>query len=383
MIHCPKCGVVPVPEDQLPVELPYVEKYQPSGTGESPLANIESWVKVTCPECGGEAQRETDTMPNWAGSCWYYLGYILKDQINNADKNVKNIFTENKDRLDYWMPVNIYLGGAEHNTLHLLYSRFWFKFLNDIEAVPGKEPYSGRRQHGVILGEDGFRMSKSRGNIINPEEMVNTFGADTLRIYLLFMGPYDSTMPWETASVEGCQRFLKRIWRLSTTAGAADKTSTELLRALHRVIKKVGEDIEAMKFNTAIAAMMEFINVWQKDEKGLSREDLKKFMLILAPFAPFIAEELWSQSGETGSIHEQSWPKYDISSSKSEAVTIVVQVNGKLRAQLRVINNESSVKERIIELARTDERVLTFIQGKEIIKIIFVPGKLINFVINQ
>jgi len=387
MINCSKCGLVPVPEDQLPVKLPEVEKYQPTNTGESPLANIKEWVETTCPECGGPARRETDTMPQWAGSSWYYLRYCdPNNQKQLADSQL----------LDYWLPVDLYIGGAEHNTLHLLYSRFWHKFLNDLDLVPGKEPYASRRQHGIILGEDGFKMSKSRGNVINPTDMVEKIGADALRLYLLFMGPYESTMPWDTKGTEGTIRFLNRVWKLSQ-----EKISTQtprlLSQALAKTIKKVGEDLDNFKFNTAIAAMMEFINAWQEDKEGLSKDDLKKFILILAPLAPHLAEELWSLihtdlstdsrgsaeiSGKNQwkSVHKQSWPTFDKTLLIEDEVTIVVQVNGKVRGQIKMANGEWKMENKAVEQAKKEGTVSKFLTG-EPKKVIFIPGKLINFVI--
>lgn len=393
-------AIVPVPEDQLPVKLPEVEKYQPTDTGESPLANIKAWVNTTCPKCGGSAKRETDTMPQWAGSSWYYLRF--------CDPKNQNQLASNK-LLSYWMPVDIYMGGAEHTTLHLLYSRFWHKVLNDLDLVPGKEPYAARRQHGVILGEDGFKMSKSRGNVINPTEMVEKIGADALRLYLLFMGPYETTMPWDTKGTEGTVRFLNRVWKLSQKNLSA-QTSRPLSQALNKVIKKVGEDIDNLKFNTAIAAMMGFINAWQEDKNGLSKEDLKKFILILAPFAPHMAEELWqrvevpqesrvshvpqglrelkargtrgtSNSRDTFiSVHQQSWPTYDKDLLVEEEVVIAVQVNGKLRGQIRMQNSECRIQNKVEEMAKKEESVSKFLTG-EPKKVIFIPGKLINFVV--
>ena len=375
MIHCPKCGIVPVPEKDLPVELPKVEKYQPTQTGESPLAKIREWVEVACPDCGGPARRETDTMPNWAGSNWYFMRYC--DPKNNRQ-------LADPKKLKYWLPVDVYLGGAEHTTLHLLYSRFVYKFLFDIGVAPTSEPYASRRQHGVILGEDGFRMSKSRGNVINPEEMVKAFGADTLRIYLMFMGPYDSTMPWQITGVEGCGRFLKRVWRLTLNKAAAKQTSAPLAAVLNKTIKKVGADIDELKFNTAIAAMMEFINAWQNDKSGLSKTDAEKFLLILAPFAPFMTEELYSRLfpsryslAANFFIHQQAWPKAGETAAATET-TIVVQVNGRMRGQIQTAtrNAQSAIE----KLARKESGVAKYLAGHKISKTIFIPGRLINFV---
>jgi leucyl-tRNA synthetase len=437
IIHCPKCGMVPVPEKDLPVELPKVEKYQPTDTGESPLAKITDWVNTKCPRCGGPAKRETDTMPNWAGSSWYYLSFCFANELKNPkheilnskhpkveqsslqgnpdtdfqsgsgqitnsnspnlkpvsnldirNSDLPNIFTENINTLAYWLPVDIYVGGAEHTTLHLLYSRFWHKFLNDIGLVPGKEPYTARRQHGVILGEDGCRMSKSRGNVINPDDVVTKFGADTLRVYLMFMGPYDSTMPWNTKGLEGSFRFLSRIWRLyqSRNCGTkiSKKTSDNLAPGLAKLIKKVGSDIELLKHNTAIAAMMEFLNAWTAGPPtgGLSKADAGNFLKILAPFAPFMAEEIWSQVLKNkGSVHAQSWPKFDPELIKDEQVTIIVQVNGKLRGQIEVQSEICNSQSEIEKLAEKEPKIAKYLISQKIKKVIFVPGRLINFVI--
>lgn len=400
MIHCPDCaekgitwwdtksgnkfkplfkpksnlmGWFPLSDDQLPLELPKIKKYEPSGTGESPLAAIRNWVKTECPQCGSPVYRETDTMPNWAGSSWYFLRYC-------DPKNNKSLADPRK--MKYWLPVDIYLGGAEHTTLHLLYSRFWHKFLNDINVVPGKEPYQARRQHGVILGEDGFRMSKSRGNIINPEKMMEKYGVDALRLYLMFMGPYDQTMPWNTKGIEGCYRFLKKVWRLYyQPEKIGDKGDKVLIRQLHQLIKKVSEDIEGLDHNTAIAAMMEFINSWIKLGQ-LFQKDAGIFLMLLAPYAPYVAEELWQEVLKKKiSIHRQKWPKYDPRLAKEEVVTIVVQVNGKLRDKLEVATSGVKQKKEIEKLAKSSEKAQKYLKNKEIKKVIFVPGRLINFVI--
>ncbi len=365
-------GWFPILEKDLPVELPMVKKYQPTDTGEPPLAAVSDWVKTKCPECGASAQRETDTMPNWAGSSWYFLRFC--DTKNDSS-------LAGPKKLDYWMPVDVYLGGAEHTTLHLLYSRFWHKFLNDIGAVPGKEPYAARRQHGVILGEDGYRMSKSRGNVINPEAVVKEFGADILRLYLMFMGPYESTMPWNTKGLEGCHRFLERVWQLCHDGNMVSKETTPSLAGeLHRLIKKVGEDIEALKHNTAIAAMMGFLNSWSQG--SLSEQDAGVFLRLLAPFAPHITEELWVETlGNKFSIHQQPWPKFDPKLAKEEKVEIVIQVNGKLRDRLELENKRAGEQETVEKLARESAKVQNFLQGKKIKKTIFVPGKLLNFVV--
>jgi len=367
-------GWFPVNESELPVRLPEVKKYKPTDTGESPLANIREWVEVACPECASGARRETDTMPNWAGSSWYFLRYI--DPKNNQA-------LADPKKLKYWMPVDLYLGGAEHTTLHLLYSRFWHKFLNDIKAVPGKEPYAARRQHGVILGEDGFRMSKSHGNVIAPEKVVKKFGADTLRLYLMFMGPYDATMPWSTKGVEGCWRFLNRVWKL-VVKHSQEKTAGknhDLARIMHQTIKKVTEDIEELKFNTAIASIMEFINELMK-QPSLPKKTLEILVLLLAPFAPFMAEELWCEVlGNKYSVHQQPWPKYDSKLVKGEIVTIIVQVNGKLRGQVQLPSNQTSKQPEVEKRAKKEANVTRHLEDKKIKKVIFIPRKLINFVV--
>jgi len=373
-------GWFPVAEKDLPLELPPVERYQPTDTGESPLANVKDWVNTTCPHCGGPARRETDTMPNWAGSSWYYLRYC-------DPKNDKKL--ADPEKLKYWLPVDIYLGGGEHTTLHLLYSRFWHKFLYDIGVVPTPEPYQARRQHGVILGEDGEKMSKSRGNVVNPDEIVEKFGADTLRVYLCFMGPYDATMPWNTRGVEGVWRFLNRIWRVYHDDKKIDsQTSSQLLRPLHQVIQKVTKDINKLRYNTAIAAMMEFLNQWSRAGQ-LSRTDAGKFLKLLAPFAPHLTEELWQSKVKSSkfkvqsfeSIHQQSWPKYDSKLVKEEEVTIIFQVNGKLRGQIKVPVAIRDSQPEIEKLAKSYPRVKKYLTGKTPKKVVFVPGRLINFVL--
>jgi leucyl-tRNA synthetase len=375
-------GWFPIPEKDLPLELPPVERYQPTDTGESPLANVKDWVNTTCPHCGGPARRETDTMPNWAGSSWYYLRYC--DPQN--DKKLAD-----SEKLKYWLPVDIYLGGGEHTTLHLLYSRFWHKFLYDIGVVPTPEPYRARRQHGVILGEDGFRMSKSRGNVVNPDEAVEKFGADTLRLYLCFMGPYDATMPWSTKGLEGAWRFLSRIWRIYQDGKkVGSKTSPELLRPLHQTIQKVTNDINNLSYNTAIAAMMSFLNKWSKDGSQLSKDDAGKFLKLLAPFAPYLAEELWHsltkyttwEKMSKTSIHLQPWPKYDPKLVEEEEATIVVQVNGKVRGQIKIQSTKSKIQNEVEKLAKSEPRVAKYLAGKTPKKVILVPGKLINFVVD-
>jgi len=374
IIYCSDCGEVPVPEEDLPVQLPKVKNYKPTDTGESPLAAVTEWVNTICPKCGKPAKRETDTMPNWAGSDWYFLRYI-DPKNNKALVDLK--------KAEYWLPVDVYVGGDEHNTLHLLYSRFTYQFLWDIGVVPKNypEPYRKRLSHGVILGPDGQRMSKSRGNVINPDEIIEAFGADALRTYLMFIGPFDATMAWSQESLEGVYRFLRRVWSfaLKSLENAPIKSQKNVEAKLHQTIKKVGEDIENFKFNTAVAAMMEFVNIWQGE--GLSREDLEKFLQILAPFAPFITEELWAKLEKPFSIHTTSWPEFDSAHLIEETVTIVIQVNGKLRDQVAIKSSVSESQSEVEKLALESKRVRGFVEGKKIKKVIFIPGRLINFVV--
>jgi len=378
LVYCRKCGdengVVPMPEEQLPLELPYVEHYEPTGTGESPLANIKEWVNTACPKCGGPARRETDTMPNWAGSCWYFLRF--------TDPHNKK-FPFDKVKVNYWAPVDWYLGGAEHAVLHLLYARFWVKAFYDLDLISFKEPFMKLRNVGMVLAEDGKKMSKSLGNVINPDEVAAAFGSDTLRIYEMFIAPFSQSVAWNTTGVEGAYRFVKRVTHLCQKKIAARESGIELKSKLHRLIKKIGGDIEATKFNTAVAAMMEFINFWQDDPKGLTKEDAGKFLQILAPFAPYMTEELWEKSGHQFSIHTSGWPAYEEKLIKEETATIVVQVNGKLREKLAVSSQLSAIRSEVENLAKTSERVKKYLEGNRIKKVVFVPGKLINFVISE
>ncbi|HUW71675.1 MAG TPA: leucine--tRNA ligase [Candidatus Humimicrobiaceae bacterium] len=370
IIHCQRCGTVPVPEKDLPVELPYVEKYQPTGTGESPLAAVSEWVDTKCPKCGGKAERETDTMPNWAGSNWYFLRYT--DPDNNKE-------LADKKKIKYWLPVDWYNGGMEHTTLHLLYSRFIYKFLYDIKIVPQPEPYQKRTSHGMVLAEDGRKMSKSFGNTINPDEIVNKYGADTLRVYEMFMGPFDQAITWSTQGVKGVYRFLEKVWRLVSQCAENKKSSPEILRAIHKLNKKIDEDLEATKFNTAVAAFMEFINLCQERKEEVGKETLECMLTLLYPLAPHISEELWSLLGQKESIAFQKWPEYDSKLIKEETITLVIQINGKVRDKIEVEANISEEKART--LAISQEKIKNRISGKKIRKIIFVPGKLINVVI--
>lgn len=368
-------GWFPVEEDDLPVKLAKVEKYEPTSSGESPLANMKDWLEVKCPHCGGSARRETDTMPNWAGSSWYYLRF--------TDPENDKCFAD-REKMNYFMPVDIYLGGAEHTTLHLLYSRFWYKFLFDLGLVPGKEPYASRRQHGVILGEDGFRMSKSRGNGVNPDNVIEKFGADTLRLYLMFMGPYDAVMPWSDQGLEGSWKFLNRVLKFANQAEdkALDKREE---RQVNKTIKKVGKDIVNLKYNTAIASLMEMVNEISKAEsegKPVKTKMIKVLCLLLAPFAPFMAEEIWREVLKNpGSVHKEAWPEFDESLVKEEKTTLIIQVNGKMRGQLEVLVEDSKNQEKIEALAKKDENTNKFLKGRDIKKTIFVAGKIINFVV--
>ena len=370
IIHCQKCGQVPVPGKDLPVELPYVEKYQPSGTGESPLANIPEWVNTKCPKCGGNAQRETDTMPNWAGSNWYFMRYC--DPGN--DKEIAS-----RKKLKYWMPVDWYNGGMEHTTLHLLYSRFIYKFLFDIKTAPQPEPYQRRTSHGIVLAEDGRKMSKSFDNVVNPDDIVKTYGADTLRVYEMFMGPFDQAIAWSTQGVKGAARFLGKVWRLSLDCTENQKSSPQVLRALHKLNKKIDEDLEVTKFNTIIASFMEFVNLVQANKKEAGKDTIEKILILLSPFAPYLTEELWQKLGHSESIFLEKWPKYDKKLIKEERIQLIIQINGRVRDKIEVGADisEASAKELTFER----ERVKKWIAQKEIKKVIFVPGKLINIVI--
>jgi leucyl-tRNA synthetase len=383
VINCLDCGLVPVPEKDLPVLLPKVKNYQPTDSGESPLANISKWVNVKCPKCKGKAKRETDTMPNWAGSSWYYLRYT-------NPKNAK-AFADKKN-LKYWTPVDWYNGGNEHTTLHLLYSRFWHKFLYDLKLVPTSEPYKKRTSHGMILGEGGVKMSKSLGNVINPDEIVKTYGADTLRVYEMFMGPFSQSVAWSTESIIGSRRFIEKVWRigmkvleLKNSEGGRFRPKDgvmprnfSVLKLLHKTIKKVGEDIQEMHFNTAISSLMILATEMEKAEQ-LSAKDYELFLQILAPFAPHVVEEIYYNLGNKNSIHLSTWPKYDEKLIKDEEIKIAVQVNGKVRAEIMIGADES--EEEIKKRATDNEIILRHTDGKEIKKIIYVKGRLINIVI--
>ncbi|MCK8060687.1 MULTISPECIES: leucine--tRNA ligase [unclassified Fusibacter] len=369
VVHCEECGMVPVPFEQLPVMLPEVESYEPTDNGESPLAAITDWVNTTCPNCNKPAKRETDTMPQWAGSSWYFLRY--------TDPTNTEAFAS-KEALEYWLPVDWYNGGMEHTTLHLLYSRFWHKFLYDCGAVPTVEPYTKRTSHGMIMGENNEKMSKSRGNVINPDEIIEEFGADTLRTYEMFIGDFEKSVSWSMNGVKGCRRFLDRVWKLQEILVDGTEYSKELNTPLHKTIKKVSEDFERMKFNTAIAAMMAFLNDVTKVGK-INKAELKSFLHILNPVAPHITEEIWEQVGYEKVIHETAWPVYDEAALEESVVEIAVQINGKLRT---VINMASDVsREEAEKIALSDEKIIQSTQDKKIVKVIVIPGKIVNIVV--
>ena len=369
MVYCEKCGWQPLPEDQLPLVLPDLADFEPSGEGESPLAKLTDWVNTTCPCCGGPAKRETDTMPQWAGSSWYFLRYI--DPHN--DKALAD-----PEKLKYWMPVDWYNGGMEHTTLHLLYSRFWHKFLYDIGVVPCPEPYAKRTSHGMILGENGEKMSKSRGNVVNPDDVIAQYGADTFRLYEMFMGDFEKAAPWNANSIKGCARFLDRVWALQDIMTDEEGYSAELESKFNKLVKKVNEDIMSLGFNTSIAAMMSLINdIYAKG--SITRGEMRTFLLVLSPFAPHITEEMWQILGFEGMACVSPWPTYDESKCVDDVVEIPVQVNGKLRGKITV--SKSAEKDEIIKLAKDEPNVKSNIRGKTVVKEIFVPGKMVNIVV--
>lgn len=369
IVHCDKCGYVPVPESELPLVLPNVDSYEPTDNGESPLAKMTDWVNTTCPHCGGPAHRETDTMPQWAGSSWYFLRYC--DPHN--DKALAS-----PEALKYWTPVDWYNGGMEHTTLHLLYSRFWHKFLYDIGVVPTPEPYAKRTSHGMILGENGEKMSKSRGNVVNPDEIVRDYGADTMRVYEMFIGDFEKAAPWSQSSIKGSKRFLDKVWALSDKLTEGDSYRAELESAFHRTIKKVTEDIEGLKMNTAIAALMSLLNDIQ-GSGSINRAEFKTYLILLNPFAPHMTEELWQQAGFEGMLNEAEWPKYDEAKCADSTVEIAVQVNGKIKARISVAADISAPD--AIAAAKADGAVAAAIDGKNIIKELYVPKKLVNIVV--
>ena len=371
IVICPKCGYVPLSESDLPLRLPNVESYEPTDNGESPLAKLTDWVETTCPKCGGKAQRETDTMPQWAGSSWYFLRYC--DPHNDGA-------LASKEALEYWTPVDWYNGGMEHTTLHLLYSRFWHKFLYDIGVVPTKEPYAKRTSHGMILGEDGQKMSKSRGNVVNPDDIVNEYGADTMRLYEMFIGDFEKAAPWNTSSIKGCKRFADRFWNLQEIVCDGDAIRPQLEASFHKTIKKVTLDIDALKANTAIASLMSLLN--EIYETGtVTREELRIFTLLLNPFAPHVTEELWENMGFGGCVTGAKWPEYDEAKCKESVVEIAVQVNGKIRARINVDAEIDSAA--AIAAAKAVLAVASEITGKPVIKELYVKGKLVNIVVKK
>jgi len=369
IVHCDKCGQVAVPQEQLPLELPDVDSYEPTDNGESPLAKMTDWVNTTCPKCGGPAKRETDTMPQWAGSSWYFLRYM--------DPHNHNALAST-EALQYWAPVDWYNGGMEHTTLHLLYSRFWNKFLYDIGIAPTKEPYAKRTSHGMILGENGEKMSKSRGNVVNPDDIIQEYGADTMRLYEMFIGDFEKAAPWSTASIKGCRRFLERFWNLQDIMTSEEALSPKLEASFHRAIKKIGEDIETLKFNTAIATLMALLNDIY-DIGSVTKGELRLFTVLLNMFAPHICEEVWEHSklGD-GMVCQQQWPEYDESKCVDKTIEIAVQVCGKIRCRLEVAADIDA--ESAIAAAKADAKVAAELSGKQIVKEIYVPGKLVNIV---
>ncbi len=367
IVHCPHCGAVPLPEDQLPLVLPDVDSYEPTETGESPLAKMTDWVNTTCPRCGAPAQRETDTMPQWAGSSWYFLRYI---DPHNTDA------IASREAMEYWLPVDWYNGGMEHTTLHLLYSRFWHKFLYDIDAVTTAEPYAKRTSHGMILGENGEKMSKSRGNVVNPDDIVNEYGADTMRLYEMFIGDFEKAAPWNSASIKGCKRFLDRVWSLmdGCQPGAI---RPEVESCFHKTIRKVTEDIEGLKMNTAIAALMALLNEIAATG-SVTKEELGIFITLLNPFAPHMTEEMWTLLGFEGMLNQTKWPEFDPEKCVDSTVEIAIQICGKVRAKMNIAVDAPA--QDVIAAAKAQELIASQLEGKHIIKEIYVPGKLVNIV---
>ncbi len=369
MVYCEDCGWVPIPEEQLPLKLPEIEDYEPGENGESPLAKQTDWINTTCPHCGKPAKRETDTMPQWAGSSWYYLRYM--DPHNDKE-------FASKEALEYWSPVDWYNGGMEHTTLHLLYSRFWHKFLYDIGKVPTKEPYQKRTSHGMILGENGEKMSKSKGNVINPDDIVREFGADSFRVYEMFMGPFDQTAQWSMESIRGCSKFLDRVWSLQDILVDGDEYSKEFENMMHKAIKKVGNDIEEMKFNTSVSTFMTMVNEFSKAKK-INKKEFETFIQLLNPFAPHMTEELWERLGHTDSLAYKPWPKYDEAKTIDDLINLPIQVNGKLRANIDIQKDED--KESVKEKVHKNEKIKAYLEGKELVKEIYVPNRIYNIVI--
>ncbi|QHQ62299.1 leucine--tRNA ligase [Anaerocolumna sedimenticola] len=369
IVHCEKCGYVPVPESELPLMLPEVESYEPTDNGESPLAAMTDWVETTCPHCGGHAHRETDTMPQWAGSSWYYLRYI--------DPHNSEAFA-GKEELEYWLPVDWYNGGMEHTTLHLLYSRFWHKFLYDQGLVNTPEPYKKRTSHGMILGENNEKMSKSRGNVVNPDDIIGEFGADTLRTYEMFIGAFDLSAAWSNEGVKGCRRFLDRVWKLKDIVTSEEAYSDNLETKMHQTIKKVTSDFESMKFNTAIAAMMSLVNEFYR-VGSITKGEFKTLLLLLNPVAPHITEELWQIIGEKGRVYQETWPVYEEAKTIENTVEIAVQINGKVKANLTISLDEK--QEEVETKAKELDSVKAALNGKNVMKVIYVPGRILNIVV--
>lgn len=369
LVHCDKCGWVPIPESELPLELPEIETFEPGENGESPLAKAYDWIETTCPCCGGKAQRETDTMPQWAGSSWYFLRYM--DPHNDEA-------LASKEALEYWSPVDWYNGGMEHTTLHLLYSRFWHKFLYDIGVVPTKEPYMKRTSHGMILGENNEKMSKSRGNVVNPDEVVEEFGADAFRTYEMFIGAFDQSTPWSQQGLKGCYKFLERVWNLQSIVNDEEGYSVDLEKNMNKAIKKVGEDFERMKFNTAIATMMSLVNDFSK-KGSVTKGEYKTLITLLNPVAPHMTEELWLTYGNGELLSLQPWPKYDEGKTVDDEIEIVVQINGKIKDKLMIPAGLD--KDGTQEAAMNTEKIKGLIEGKNVVKVIAVPGKLVNIVV--
>ena len=367
IVKCEKCGYVPLDESQLPLTLPNVESYEPTDTGESPLAKMTDWVNTTCPCCGAPAKRETDTMPQWAGSSWYFLRYC-------DPHNDKELIS--KEAAEYWIPVDWYNGGMEHTTLHLLYSRFWHKFLYDIGVVPTSEPYQKRTSHGMILGENGEKMSKSRGNVVNPDEIVDTYGADTMRLYEMFIGDFEKAAPWNSDSIKGCKRFIEKYWNLQEKVVDGDEFTPEMEALMHKTIKKVTYDIDNLKANTAIAAMMSLVN--ELSAKGCNKAELKTLTILLNPFAPHVTEEMWDVMGFGGMVNQAKWPTYDEAKTQENDVEIVIQIMGKLRA--KIIVPVDMAKDDVLATAKAEPKIAELLDGKEIKKEVYVPGKLVNFV---
>ena len=369
LVHCDHCGYVPLPESELPLMLPEVESYEPTDNGESPLAAMTEWVTTTCPCCGGKAHRETDTMPQWAGSSWYFLRYI--------DPHNKDAFAA-KEELDYWMPVDWYNGGMEHTTLHLLYSRFWHKFLYDQGLVSPPEPYAKRTSHGMILGANGEKMSKSRGNVVNPDEIINEYGADTLRTYEMFIGAFDLSAAWSNEGVKGCRRFMDRVWKLKDMVTGEEDYRAVMETKMHQTIKKVSQDYENMKYNTAIAAMMSLVNEFYK-QGSVTKGEFKTLLVLLNPVAPHITEELWQMLGEEKRVYQQSWPVFDEQKTIEDTVEIAVQINGKVKANLSIALDEK--QEEVQSKAMELPGIKALLEGKTVVKVIYVPGRILNIVV--